>query len=116
MTDVDTTGWDIDWIKDTTATILGDISAGIDRELTFEETEAVQLDYWSTGIPGLAWSTQSRIVAQSARRMYDAAASAVQVRDLAGYVAARAAGCAPTGAQRLAHVFDVWDWRERARQ
>lgn len=100
--EVDTAGWDLDLIKGVTAEIRSDILLGVDRELTDDEIDLLDLE------PGQPWTTMTQIVALAADRLDTLATTAVHARDLAEFFVALAAGREVTSMQRAAFETEAF--------
>jgi hypothetical protein len=103
--EVDITGWDLDFLAEVAGQVWADHRYGNDRELTQDEIDALDLCVETTGIPGQQgiWTTQSMIVAVAADRLATLIHAATQERDLSEFWSATQRGEEPSARAKFAY-------------
>jgi hypothetical protein len=104
---IDVTGWDLDYLNVIIGNLRWDLLAGVERELTDDETEALSLTFADTGL-STVWGTEHRRVREAADYWGAIVDEAIFQRDLPKAMARKAAG-----GQLLPHEWLAYDRYQR---
>lgn len=88
---IDTTGWDLDHLREHLGNLALDIAVGSDRPLSDDEDALLDMHH-ATGLPGVQWTTRHRAVVETVSHLLPIVQEAIFQRELPRAIEALSAG------------------------